>query len=164
MAAINAKIAEAREDNNFQRRRALEVEKAKIRAAYGGGGRSSSGGGKRESNGGMKTNEAISIIKQYESWNKEHEGQEWKNPLSDAYEEALETLNHQSPAPYDVDDANSVYSWAQSLLEHNAENGYPATPDALYQAIAAVGGYGPAVAEDLKNDPNKPLEKYGRTN
>jgi hypothetical protein len=164
MAAINAKIAEAHAEKNFQRSRALEVEKAKIRAAYGGGGRSSSGGGKRESNGGMKTNEAISIIKQYESWNKEHEGQEWKNPLSDSYEEALETLNHQSPEPYDVDDANSVYSWAQSLLEYNTRNGYPATPEALYQAIAAVGGYGPAVAEDLKNDPNKPLEKYGRTN
>lgn len=157
---------EAQAQRDYGRKVALEVEKARIKVQYGlvkGKGKSGRSSGSSD-DGGFKPTEALSVIEKYNKWNSDHEGEEWQNPLTDAYDEALATLNRQSPAPHDVNNADSVYSWAQSVLEYNARNGYPATPEGLYQAIAAVGGYGPAVAEDLKNDPNKPLEKYGRTN
>ena len=148
---LEAAQKEAQAQRDFVRNRALEVEKAKLRAIYGGASRGSSSSGSGSS-GGMKTSEAISIVKQYNEWNEKHNGEEWKNPLTDAYDEAVSVLNHQTDAPSDVNNAQSVYSWAQSVLEYNAKNGYPATSDALYQAIASVGGYGPAVADDLKKD------------
>lgn len=157
---------EAQAQRDYGRKVALEVEKARIKVQYGlvkGKGKSGRSSGSSD-DGGFKPTEALSVIEKYNKWNSDHEGEEWQNPLTDAYDEALATLNRQSPAPHDINNADSVYSWAQSVLEYNARNGYPATPEGLYQAIAAVGGYGPAVAEDLKNDPNKPLEKYGRTN
>ena len=157
---------EAQAQRDYGRKVALEVEKARIKVQYGlvkGKGKSGSSSGSSD-DGGFKPTEALSVIEKYNKWNSDNPDKEWQNPLTDAYDEALATLNRQSPTPHDINNADSVYSWAQSVLEYNARNGYPATPEGLYQAIAAVGGYGPAVAEDLKNDPNKPLEKYGRTN
>jgi hypothetical protein len=126
-------------------------------------GSGSSGKSKGKSaDGGLKTSEAVSIVKLYQDWNEKNPDNESANPFKDAYEEATAVLNNQQSAPSDVNDSRSVYSWAQSILEENYRRGYPATPDALYQVISSVGGYGKAVADDLKEKGM--LDKYGRTN
>lgn len=157
LVAINAAIAEARADRNAAR----EFEYAKAKIALQSYLNRKNGNGKNSGNTGLKTSEAVSIVKLYQEWNKEHEGEEAANPFKDAYDEATAVLNNQQAAPANVNDSRSVYSWAQSILEENYRRGYPATPDALYQVISSVGGYGKEVADDLKEKGM--LEKYGRT-
>lgn len=156
---LDAQIQDARDQRNFAREKSLLAYKAQIQMALGGG-KSSAGSKGGQQNGGMKVSEAIQITKQYNDWNKEHEGEEWQNPYKDANDQALAVLNNQKSAPDDVDNAQSVYSWAQSVLEENARRGYPATADALYQVIASVGGYGQQVADDFRKDGK--LNEYGR--
>jgi hypothetical protein len=158
LVAINAQIAEARAEKNAARE--FEYTKAKMALqAYLSG---KEGNGKKSGNTGLKTSEAVSIVKLYQDWNEKNPDNESANPFKDAYDEATAVLNNQQSAPSDVNDSNSVYSWAQSILEENYRRGYPATPDALYQVISSVGGYGKAVADDLKEKGM--LDKYGRTN
>lgn len=160
---LDAKIAEAQAERNFARAASLEKYKAQLRMAMGGSSRSSSSGGKSSGNadsGGMKVSEALQITKQYNEWNKEHEGDEWQNPYADANDKAMAVLNDRRSAPEDIDNAQSVQSWAQDILEENARRNYPATADGLYQVIASVGGYGPQIAENLKAEGA--LDKYGR--
>ena len=137
-------------------RKQYEQENANWRAQYrgqngGSGGRAAGGkGGSTGSkvvNNGMKRTEALSIIKQADYWDEDHPGEEWANPLSDARDEAIKTLNDYGNV--DPDDAASVYSYGQSILEENARQGYPYTKEQLKQIIASIGGYGEQVAEDL---------------
>lgn len=73
---------------------------------------------------------------------------EWANPYQDAGENATDDLNGRNNV--DIDNSDSVYSWATAVCEENARRGYPASEDELVQAISSIGGYGPQVAEQLK--------------
>ena len=167
-AEIKKDLAVAKANNNTRYATAkMQQEGANWRAQYeqknanwrelyrgqngGSGGRVASGkggstGGKVVNNG-MKRTEALSIIKQADYWDEDHPGEEWANPLSDARDEAIKTLNDYGNV--DPDDAASVYSYGQSILEENARQGYPYTKEQLKQIIASIGGYGEQVAEDL---------------
>lgn len=161
---IDAGIDKAKREEDFEHAKQLETFKAQLSAYLGGSGTSRRGSGKSNANGSddMTTSEAIAKVKQYEAWNKENtgvdekgqekKGQEWENPYADAYDAALKTLNNHKNVPDDVNDARSVYRWAQEVLEDNARQGFHYTPDALYQMIAAVGGYGKAVADALRSE------------
>jgi hypothetical protein len=158
-AAFNNAMADARAEKN----RAKEFEIWKAKKAWEAYIENKSGKSKgKNADAGLKTSEAVSIVKLYQDWNEKNPDNESANPFKDAYDEATAVLNNQQSAPSDVNDSKSVYSWATSILEENYRRGYPATPEALYQAIASVGGYGKAVADDLKKDGL--LEKFGRTN
>jgi hypothetical protein len=159
LAAFNNAMADARAEKNQAKE--FEIWKAKKAWEAYIGNKSGKSKGKN-ADAGLKTSEAVSIVKLYQDWNEKNPDNESANPFKDAYDEATAVLNNQQAAPSDVNDSRSVYSWAQSILEENYRRGYPATPDALYQVIASVGGYGPAVAEDFKNKGM--LEQYGRTN
>lgn len=159
LAAFNNAMADARAEKN----QAKEFEIWKAKKAWEAYIENKSGKSKgKNADAGLKTSEAVSIVKLYQDWNEKNPDNEAANPFKDAYDEATAVLNNQQSAPSDVNDSNSVYSWATSILEENYRRGYPATPEALYQAIASVGGYGKAVADDLKKDGL--LEKFGRTN
>lgn len=111
------------------------------------------GGQDGQSAGGMKISDANTIINQYNKWNEEHDESEWPmNPYKDGYDKALEAMNGYSETPEDVNNSDSVYSWATSVLEQNAREGNKYTPEQLYKIIASVGGYGPQVAEEFKKD------------
>ena len=170
---LQAKIADARNQKDLavqgiRSKTSLGVEQMKqegannrleYRTVYGGGSGGSGGSGGRAAGGkggstgskvvnnGMKRTEALSIIKQADYWDEDHPGEEWANPLSDARDEAIKTLNDYGNV--DPDDAASVYSYGQSILEENARQGYPYTKEQLKQIIASIGGYGEQVAEDL---------------
>lgn len=131
---------------------ANENARMQYRSQNGGSGGRAAGGkggstGSKVVNNGMKRTEALSIIKQADYWDEDHPGEEWANPLSDARDEAIKTLNDYGNV--DPDDAASVYSYGQSILEENARQGYPYTKEQLKQIIASIGGYGEQVAEDL---------------
>lgn len=131
---------------------ANENARMQYRSQNGGSGGRAAGGkggstGSKVVNNGMKRTEALSIIKQADYWDEDHPGEEWANPLSDARDEAIKTLNDYGNV--DPDDAVSVYSYGQSILEENARQGYPYTKEQLKQIIASIGGYGEQVAEDL---------------
>ena len=142
------------EGANWRTQYTQDNETARMQYKYqngGSGGRAAGGstgstGGKVVNNG-MKRTEALSIIKQANYWDEDHPGEEWANPLSDARDEAIKTLNDYGNV--DPDDAASVYSYGQSILEENARQGYPYTKEQLRQIIASIGGYGDQVAEDL---------------
>lgn len=120
------------------------AERADARAAAG---RSRGSGGADKTGGGMKRSEALAILKQAGYWDEDHPGEEWANPLNDARDEALRTLNDYGNV--DPDDDSSAYSFGQTILEENARMGYPYTKEQLKQIIASIGGYGEQVAEDL---------------
>ena len=129
---------------------ALQREAMAARAAAGGGNRGSGGGGSSGSGkgGSTRTSGDIAIIKLRDDWNKDNPGMEWANPYQDAGENATDDLNGRNNV--DIDNSDSVYSWATAVCEENARRGYPASEDELVQAISSIGGYGPQVAEQLK--------------
>ena len=99
-------------------------------------------------------------MKLADKWDSDHPDEKSANPYRDAADRAAASLNGQSSAPQNIDDYNSVYSFAQNVLEENYRRNYPASADDLYQAISSVGGFGPQVAEDLKQ--SGALDKYGK--
>ena len=62
--------------------------------------------------------------------------------------------------PLDVDNYQSVQHWSQMVMEKNAKDGYPYTPEQLYQIIASWGGYGQTVADEKM--ANGSLKAYGK--
>lgn len=123
------------------------------------GERTGSSGGRSgaQQGGGLKPNEALNILKQAQIWDEDHPGEEWANPLADARDKALVSLNDYQRV--DPDMADSVYSFGQSVLEENARQGHPYTKEQLRQIISSIGGYGPQVADDLLSGQGA---EYGR--
>jgi len=129
------------------------------RQAQAQGERAGSSGGRSgaQQGGGLKPNEALNILKQAQIWDEDHPGEEWANPLADARDKALVSLNDYQRV--DPDMADSVYSFGQSVLEENARQGHPYTKEQLRQIISSIGGYGPQVADDLLSGQGA---EYGR--
>ena len=129
------------------------LQSVEIRAGGGGG----TGGGTRQY-GGLKTNEALNIIKQAQEWDEAHPGEEWANPLADARDKALVSLNDYGDVNPDNED--SVYHFGQNVLEQNARDGFPYTVEELKQIIRSVGGdWAEQAAENLLSGEGR---KYGR--
>ena len=126
---------------------AAQIAGIKTGAPSKGNGNSSSKSGE----GGMKISDANTIINQYRKWAEEHpDADPAANPFKDGYDEAVAAMNGYSEAPLDPDNADSVYSWATRICEENYRQGYPLTEEQLVKVISKPGGYGPQVAEDLK--------------
>lgn len=125
-----------------------------------GGGKSSDGGGSKPR---FTVTEARGILKDFEEWK---EANPDKSPSQyqhyNAVEDATEIINGYKDAPDDVDNSNSVYSWTQDVLQENGNRSpeEQLDEDQLYQVIAAVGGYGPQIAEQYKQ--NGVLKQYAR--
>ena len=151
----NTDTVAATSRQNSQRQAQAQLDAAKIRGEYGleeakmRGERTGSSGGRSgaQQGGGLKPNEALNILKQAQIWDEDHPGEEWANPLADARDKALVSLNDYQRV--DPDMADSVYSFGQSVLEENARQGHPYTKEQLRQIISSIGGYGPQVADDL---------------
>lgn len=127
-------------------------------AAMRASGRSGSGGRGGTQQGGLKVNEALNILKQAQAWDDDHPDQEWANPLSDARDRALVTLNEYGDV--DPSDERSVYRFGQSVLEENARDGYPYTTEELRQIILSIGGdWAEQAAENLLSGQGA---EYGR--
>jgi hypothetical protein len=110
-----------------------------------------SNSGSKSGEGGMKISDANTIINQYRKWAEEHpDADPSANPFKDGYDEAVAAMNGYSDAPLDPDNADSVYSWATRICEENYRRGYPLNEAQLVEVISRAGGYGPQVAEDLK--------------
>ena len=161
----NTDTVAATSRQNSARQAQAQLDAAKIRGEYGleeakmRGERTGSSGGRSgaQQGGGLKPNEALNILKQAQMWDEDHPGEEWANPLADARDKALVSLNdYQSVDP---DMADSVYSFGQSVLEENARQGHPYTKEQLRQIISSIGGYGPQVADDLLSGQGA---EYGR--
>ena len=161
----NTDTVAATSRQNSARQAQAQLDAAKIRGEYGleeakmRGERTGSSGGRSgaQQGGGLKPNEALNILKQAQMWDEDHPGEEWANPLADARDKALMSLNdYQSVDP---DMADSVYSFGQSVLEENARQGHPYTKEQLRQIISSIGGYGPQVADDLLSGQGA---EYGR--
>ena len=127
-------------------------------AAMRASGRSGSGGRGGAQQGGLRVNEALNILKQAQAWDDDHPDQEWANPLSDARDRALVTLNEYGDV--DPSDETSVYRFGQSVLEENARDGYPYTTEELRQIILSIGGdWAEQAAENLLSGQGV---EYGR--
>lgn len=161
----NTDTVAATSRQNSQRQAQAQLDAAKIRGEYGleeakmRGERTGSSGGRSgaQQGGGLKPNEALNILKQAQIWDEDHPGEEWANPLADARDKALVSLNDYQRV--DPDMADSVYSFGQSVLEENARQGHPYTKEQLRQIISSIGGYGPQVADDLLSGQGA---EYGR--
>ena len=161
----NTDTVAATSRQNSQRQAQAQLDAAKIRGEYGleeakmRGERTGSSGGRSgaQQGGGLKPNEALNILKQAQMWDEDHPGEEWANPLADARDKALMSLNDYQRV--DPDMADSVYSFGQSVLEENARQGHPYTKEQLRQIISSIGGYGPQVADDLLSGQGA---EYGR--
>ena len=161
----NTDTVAATSRQNSQRQAQAQLDAAKIRGEYGleeakmRGERTGSNGGHSgaQQGGGLKPNEALNILKQAQMWDEDHPGEEWANPLADARDKALVSLNDYQRV--DPDMADSVYSFGQSVLEENARQGHPYTKEQLRQIISSIGGYGPQVADDLLSGQGA---EYGR--
>jgi hypothetical protein len=113
--------------------------------------KSNGNSGSKSGEGGMKISDANTIINQYRKWAEEHpDADPSANPFKDGYDEAVAAMNGYSDAPLDPDNADSVYSWATRICEENYRRGYPLNEAQLVEVISRAGGYGPQVAEDLK--------------
>lgn len=118
----------------------------------GGSGKGNSNGGK-SGEGGMKISDANTIVNQYRKWAEEHpDSDPSANPFKDGYDEAVAAMNGYSEAPLDPNNADSVYSWATRICEENYRRGYPLNEAQLMEVISKAGGYGPQVAEQLKQE------------
>nr|DAQ95390.1 MAG TPA: hypothetical protein [Bacteriophage sp.] len=161
----NTDTVAATNRQNSARQAQAQLDTAKIRGEYGleeakmRGERTGSSGGRSgaQQGGGLKPNEALNILKQAQMWDEDHPGEEWANPLADARDKALMSLNDYQRV--DPDMADSVYSFGQSVLEENARQGHPYTKEQLRQIISSIGGYGPQVADDLLSGQGA---EYGR--
>lgn len=124
------------------------------------GERTGSSGGRSgaQQGGGLKPNEALNILKQAQMWDEDHPGEEWANPLADARDKALMSLNDYGDVNPDNED--SVYHFGQNVLEQNARDGFPYTVEELKQIIRSVGGdWAKQAAENLLSGEGR---KYGR--
>ena len=161
----NTDTVAATNRQNSARQAQAQLDTAKIRGEYGleeakmRGERTGSSGERSgaQQGGGLKPNEALNILKQAQMWDEDHPGEEWANPLADARDKALMSLNDYQRV--DPDMADSVYSFGQSVLEENARQGHPYTKEQLRQIISSIGGYGPQVADDLLSGQGA---EYGR--
>lgn len=109
--------------------------------------------GSKSGEGGMKISDANTIINQYRKWAEEHpDADPSANPFKDGYDEAVAAMNGYSEAPLDPNNADSVYSWATRICEENYRRGYPLNEAQLMEVISKAGGYGPQVAEQLKQE------------
>lgn len=135
----------------------LEQEKMRSERTTGSVGERGGNGKSTQQSGGLKANEALNILKRAQEWDETHPDEEWANPLSDARDKAIASLNEYQNV--DPDMADSVYSFGQSVLEENARQGYPYTKEQLRQIISSIGGYGAAVADDLLSGQGA---EYGR--
>ena len=127
------------------------------------GNRSTGTGGSRASSGstGTKddTKDLMAIVKQAEEWDDNHPDETWKNPYREVADKA-ELILDGGDVPLDVDNYQSVQHWSQMVMEKNAKDGYPYTPEQLYQIIASWGGYGKNVADEKM--ANGSLKAYGK--
>ena len=128
--------------------------------ASGSGGRTSAGS-KTASGATAKDNtkDWMAIVKQAEEWDDNHPDEKWKNPYREAADRADLMLNG-GDVPLDKDNYQSVQHWSQMVMEQNAKDGYPYTPEQLYQIIASWGGYGKTVADEKM--ANGSLKAYGK--
>lgn len=127
-------------------------------AAMGGNPSKGRNGSKSSGSNEPKNSDLIATIKLANEWDEKNPEEKSANPYRDAGDKATEKLNGQSPVPEDIDDYNSVYRWAQSVMEENYRRGYPMTKEQLAQAISSVGGYGPQVAQEMERE----IGEYGR--
>lgn len=118
----------------------------------GGSGKGNSNGGK-SGEGGMKISDANTIINQYRKWAEENpDADPASNPFKDGYDEAVAAMNGYSEAPLDPNNYNNVVSWATRICEENYRRGYQLNEQQLMDVIRNAGGYGPQVAEQLKQE------------
>ena len=105
--------------------------------ASGSGGRASTGS-RTASSATAKDNtkDWMAIVKQAEEWDDNHPDEKWKNPYREAADRADLMLNG-GDVPLDKDNYQSVQHWSQMVMEQNAKDGYPYTPEQLYQIIAS---------------------------
>lgn len=114
-------------------------------------GKAGSNGSSSQSEGGMKISDANTIINQHNKWVEDHPDESPEaSPFKDGYDNAVAAMNGQSEAPLDINDYNSVNVWATKICEENYKRGYPLTEAQLVDVISKVGGYGPQVAKELK--------------
>lgn len=143
---------------------AQELQRQKFAAqaylkSFGGGGGGSRGGGSKK--GGWTISDAKNVVELYNKWNEDHPDEsESANPYADGKEKADAVLNDDNPVNVDPDDYNSVWHYAQNVVEQNYRDGYKYTDDDLAQIISSIGGYGPQVAEEMAD--NNWLVDYGK--
>ena len=134
---------------------------AKYRQPTSGSSGKASTGSKTASGSTAKDNtkDWMAIVKQSEEWDDNHPDEKWKNPYREAADRA-ELMLDGGDAPLDKDNYQSVQEWSQRVMEKNAKDGYPYTPEELYKIIASWGGYGKTVADEKMN--NGSLKAYGK--